>query len=353
MVKTSIIPIFIPHIGCPYCCVFCNQWRITGRRGVPDGNAVAQTIKEYVTSAAEERHWEVAFYGGSFTAIPMALQEELLAPAYEALQQGCIQAIRCSTRPDCIDEEILSRLKRYGLSTVELGVQSMDDAVLARAKRGHTAQDVVTATALLREHGFTVGHQLMPGLPGEDWNSLQDTTAAICRLQPDIARIYPVVVIADTELADMYRKGEYTPLSVHEGVVRAAYMKQAFVETGIQCIRTGLQATEDLDDPAQVLAGAYAPAMGEMVDTRRYCRQLFAVLDCLGDVGEVIVEYNRRDTSRVRGYKNTTVKKVRNRYSFSVQWKESAVLPAGIAAVSAGRRKIYIEADAGRIKDNL
>lgn len=351
--KTSIIPIFIPHIGCPYCCVFCNQWRITGRRGVPDGNAVVRTIKEYVTSAADKRHWEVAFYGGSFTAIPMALQEELLAPAYEALQQGRIQAIRCSTRPDCIDEEILSRLKRYGLSIVELGVQSMDDAVLARAKRGHTAQDVVTATALLREHGFTVGHQLMPGLPGEDWNSLQDTTAAICRLQPDIARIYPVVVIADTELADMYRQGEYTPLSVHEGVLRAAYMKQAFVETGIQCIRTGLQATEDLDDPAQVLAGAYAPAMGEMVDTRRYCRQLFAVLDCLGDTGEVIVEYNRRDTSRVRGYKNTTVKKVRNRYSFSVQWKESAVLPAGVAAVSAGRRKIYIEADAGRIKDDL
>ena len=229
----------------------------------------------------------------------------------------------------------------------------MDDVVLAKAKRGHTAQDVVTATALLREHGFTVGHQLMPGLPGDEWNSLQDTTAAICRLQPDIARIYPVVVLADTELADMYRQGEYTPLSVHEGVVRAAYMKQAFVETGIQCIRTGLQATEDLDDPAQVLAGAYAPAMGEMVDTRRYCRQLFAVLDCLGDVGEVIVEYNRRDTSRVRGYKNTTVKKVRNRYSFSVQWKESAVLPAGVAAVSAGGRKIYIEADAGKIKDDL
>ena len=351
--KTSIIPIFIPHIGCPYRCVFCNQWRITGRRGVPDGNAVARTIKEYVTSAAEERHWEVAFYGGSFTAIPMALQEELLAPAYEALQQGRIQAIRCSTRPDCIDEEILSRLKWYGLSTVELGVQSMDDAVLAKAKRGHTAQDVVTATALLREHGFTVGHQLRPGLPGEDWDSLQDTTAAICRLQPDIARIYPVVVIADTELADMYRKGEYTPLSVHEGVVRAAYMKQAFVETGIQCIRTGLQATEDLDDPAQVLAGAYAPAMGEMVDTRRYCRQLFAVLDCLGDAEQVIVEYNRRDTSRVRGYKNTTVKKVQNRYSFSVQWKESAVLPAGVAAVYAGGRKIYIEADAGKIKDDL
>ena len=361
MVKTSIIPIFIPHIGCPYRCVFCNQWRITGRRGVPDGNAVARTIKEYVTSAAEERHWEVAFYGGSFTAIPMALQEELLTPAREALQEGRIQAIRCSTRPDCIDEEILSRLKRYGLSTIELGVQSMDDVVLDKAKRGHTAQDVVTATALLREHGFTVGHQLMPGLPGFPLPLLlgrfRNQARHPCRvfrlIQRHIARIYPVVVIADTELADMYRKGEYTPLSVHEGVVRAAYMKQAFVETGIQCIRTGLQATEDLDDPAQVLAGAYAPAMGEMVDTRRYCRQLFAVLDCLGDAEQVIVEYNRRDTSRVRGYKNTTVKKVQNRYSFSVQWKESAVLPAGVAAVSAGRRKIYIEADAGRIKDDL
>ena len=128
-------------------------------------------------------------------------------------------------------------------------------------------------------------------------------------------------------------------------------MKQAFVEAGIQCIRTGLQATEDLDDPAQVLAGAYAPAMGEMVDTRRYCRQLFAVLDCLGDTGQVVVAYNRRDTSRVRGYKNTTVKKGRNRYSFAIQWKESDALLPGVVAVSAGRRKIYIEADTGRVKE--
>lgn len=349
MVKTSIIPIFIPHIGCPYRCVFCNQWRITGRRGVPDGNAVARTIKEYVTSAAEERHWEVAFYGGSFTAIPMALQEELLAPAHEALQQGRIQAIRCSTRPDCIDEEILSRLKRYGLSTVELGVQSMDDIVLAKAKRGHTAQDVVTATALLREHGFTVGHQLMPGLPGEDWDSLRDTTAAICRLRPDIARIYPVVVIADTELADMYRQGDYTPLSVHEGVLRAAYMKQAFVEAGIQCIRTGLQATEDLDDPAQVLAGAYAPAMGEMVDTRRYRILLFRLLDEAVRQDSVVVSYNRRDTSRVRGYGGSTVKQAKMCYAVPIQWKEDAALPEGTIGVTCRNAAWQIDVNTGTI----
>ena len=350
--KTSIIPIFIPHLGCPYRCVFCNQWRITGHCGVPDGIAVARTIEAYTASAKEPRHWEAAFYGGSFTAIPEVLQEELLAPAYAALQQGRIHAIRCSTRPDCIDDEILARLARYGMSTVELGVQSMDDAVLAMAKRGHTAEDVAAATKLLRAHGFTVGHQLMPGLPGEDWDSLKNTTAAICRLHPDIARIYPVVVIADTELADMYRQGTYRPLSVHEGVLRAAHMKQAFVESGIQCIRTGLQATEYLNDSAQVLAGAYAPAMGEMVDTRRYSRQLFAVLDHVKNISQVVVQYNRRDTSRVRGYKNSTVKKARNRYAFSVCWKESDDLPAGVIAISAGERKIYILADAGKTREN-
>lgn len=347
--KTSIIPIFIPHIGCPYRCVFCNQWRITGHRGVPDGKAVAQLIDEYVKSAAEPRHWEVAFYGGSFTAIPASLQEELLAPAHEALQRGSVQALRCSTRPDCIDEAVLARLERYGMSIVELGVQSMDDAVLAQAKRGHTAQDVVETTALLREHGFVVGHQLMPGLPGEDWESLKETTRAICRLKPDIARIYPVAVIADTELADMYQRGAYKPLSIHEGVMRAAYMKQAFAEQGIHCIRTGLQATDDLDDPSQVLAGAYTSAMGEMVDTRRYSRQLFAVLDGFSAEKSVSVQYNRRDTSRVRGYKNSTVKKTRLRYSFAVQWQENEELPKGVVAVVLPGRRLCIHVDAGRV----
>lgn len=345
MMKTSIIPIFIPHIGCTYRCVFCNQWRITGHMGVPDGSIVARHIKEYTASAKEARRWEVAFYGGSFTAVPAALQEELLAPAHDALQEDRIQAIRCSTRPDCIDEEILIRLKRYGLSTVELGVQSMDDAVLVKAKRGHTARDVAVATELLREHGFTIGHQLMPGLPGEDWDSLRATTVAICRLQPDIARIYPVVVIADTELADMYQQGDYTPLSIHEGVLRAAYMKQAFVEAGIQCIRTGLQATKDLNDPDQVLAGAYAPAMGEMVDTRRYRTLLFRLLDEAGGQDSVVISYNRCDTSRVWGYGGSTVKQAKLRYAMPIQWKEDNTLPRGAICVTCNEAAWRIEVD--------
>lgn len=334
--QTSIIPIFIPHIGCPHRCVFCNQWQITGHQGLPSPDEVRRLIASYTASARTPRHWEVAFYGGSFTAMPGEVQEGLLQPAYEALEAGTIAAIRCSTRPDCITPEILQRLQQYGMTCVELGVQSMDDTVLEQARRGHTAGDVVAATALLRQYGFTVGHQLMPGLPGEDWPSLVRTTAAICRLQPDLARIYPVAVLTGTDLADSWRAGRYQPLTIHEGVVRAAYMKQHFLEQGINCIRTGLQATEDLDDDTQVLAGAYTPAMGELVDTRRYGRQLLSFLRSLPDEPAITIGYNRRDTSRVRGYRNVTVKTARWSLPQHLTWHQDEV-PLGYIRVCQGR----------------
>lgn len=337
--QTSIIPIFIPHIGCPHRCVFCNQWQITGHQGLPSPNEVRRLIASYTASARTPRHWEVAFYGGSFTAMPGEVQEGLLQPAYEALEAGTIAAIRCSTRPDCITPEILQRLQHYGMTCVELGVQSMDDTVLEQARRGHTAGDVVAATALLRQYGFTVGHQLMPGLPGEDWPSLVRTTAAICWLQPDLARIYPVAVLAGTDLADSWRAGRYQPLTIHEGVVRAAYMKQHFLEQGINCIRTGLQATEDLDDDTQVLAGAYTPAMGELVDTYRYGRQILHFLHGLSDPQSVQIIYNRRDTSRVRGYHKVTVKTAKWSLIQPIIWQEGNV-PLGEVAICQGK-KIY------------
>lgn len=334
--KTSIIPIFIPHIGCPHRCVFCNQWQITGHHGLPTRDAIRELIGSYTASAGEGRHWEVAFYGGSFTAIPMPLQQELLQPAYEALKAGVIQGIRCSTRPDCITEAIVTNLKAYGLTCVELGVQSMDDRVLQQAQRGHTAGDVIKATALLRQYGFTVGHQLMPGLPGEDWDSLCRTTKAIGNLRPDLARIYPVAVLQGTELAAMYEDGSYKPLTIAEGVRRAAYMKQHFLERGIRCIRTGLQATEDLDDSSQVLAGAYTPAMGELVDTYRYRRQLLSFLRTLPGDEAVTISYDRRETSRVRGYRSLTVKTARWSIPLTLSWREGDV-PLGHVYVFQGQ----------------
>lgn len=350
--KTSIIPIFIPHIGCPYRCVFCNQWRITGTRCVPDGELVRRQIQIYTAGRTENRRWEVAFYGGSFTAIPVALQEELLRPAYAAMQGGAIQAIRCSTRPDCIDGTVLNRLQAYGLTIVELGVQSMDDGVLQAAKRGHTAQDVRQATALLRGRGFIVGHQLMPGLPGEDWQSLVATTAQIVRLQPDISRIYPVAVIDQTELADLYRAGVYEPLSVAEGIRRAAYMKQQFLQARIKVIRTGLQATTDLDDGVQVLAGAYTPAMGELVDTYRYRTLLFALLDRLDLSQPVTIAYERRETSRVRGYRQVTKKMARMRYGRSFLWQEVPTIPPHTVCVSTGQKRWYLQTDSGTVTES-
>ncbi len=347
--KTSIIPVFIPHIGCPYRCVFCNQWQITGHQGVPGPEEITAMINQYTRPIQEKRHWEIAFYGGSFTAIPGELQEKLLRPAYEALQSGQVDALRCSTRPDCISPAVLERLQAYGMKTVELGVQSMDEAVLQQAKRGHTAQDVVAATALLKQYGFTVGHQLMPGLPGEDWESLRQTTAAILRLKPDMARIYPVVVLDNTELAQQYRQGTYQPLSIHEGVCRAAYMKQEFLQQGIVCIRTGLQATEELDGPASVLAGAYTPAMGELVDTKRYQQQLFRFLDSLPPQ-KVTISYARCDTSRVRGLRNVTVRRSRLRYDGRAAWQEEANLEAHTIRIrTADGSSYFLSMDSGTV----
>ena len=346
--KTSIIPIFIPHIGCLHRCVFCNQWRITGHHGIPSAEDVTSLIQDYTKHVQEKRHWEVAFYGGSFTAIPEEMQERLLKPAHQALLNGTIHGIRCSTRPDCITSPILDRLRFYGMSIVELGVQSMDDTVLQFSKRGHTAEQVLEATQLLKKCGFTVGHQLMPGLPGEDWHSLRETTLKICELKPDIARIYPVAVIENTELAAMYRKGSYIPLSIHEGVCRAAYMKQAFIEHGISCIRTGLQATKDLDDDTQVLAGAYAPAMGEMVDTKRYQMQLFKLLDKLS--GEsVVISYHRSDTSRVIGYHNVTRKRAACKYKQHIRWCEKKNIQPGNVIVQTILRTYRLDMNANQV----
>lgn len=347
MKKTSIIPIFIPHMGCPYRCIFCNQWRITGHHGLPSPDEIAAMIDSYTGTVTDERHWEVAFYGGSFTAIPIPLQERLLTPAAEALKQEKIQGIRCSTRPDAITEDILSLLSEKGLKTVELGVQSMDDAVLKEARRGHSADDVRQATALLRHKGFIVGHQLMPGLPGEDERSLRMTTEAICQLAPDIGRIYPVVVISDTDLAMRYREGTYKPLTLHEGVIRATYMKERFLKAGIRVIRTGLQATEDLEDPSKVLAGPYTPELGELVDTQRYRHGLYRALDKTKD-GIVSIYYHRKDTSKVRGVRNGTFHLASLRYpKKSLVWKEDNTLAAGNLVIDDGMRQL-IDIDAGQ-----
>lgn len=262
-----ILPIFIPHEGCPHDCVFCNQRRIAA-----PVSPEPEEIRERVCAACETGLVsEVAFYGGSFTAIPVERQEAFLSAV-----AGTGVEVRVSTRPDCIDEAVIERLRRYGVTTVELGAQSMDDAVLRRANRGHTAEDVRRASYMLKDAGFTLVLQAMAGLPG-DGGTWRRTAEELAALSPDGARIYPVVVIRDTALYDMWQRGTYRPLTVSEGADAAADMLEIFSLREIPVIRIGLNPTEELSGGAAV-AGAYHPALGEMARSRLFLRNILRSL---------------------------------------------------------------------------
>ena len=265
----AIIPIFVPHAACPHRCVFCNQRTISGESETSPAE-VQHQIDTWLPRIRPSRDNEAAFYGGSFTGLPLTLQERLLAPAEALLEQEIIGSIRLSTRPDYIDAPRLDFLRRHHVRLVELGVQSLDDDVLRRAERGHTAAQVCQAMDLLKQCGFHTGIQLMVGLPGQTFASVQETAEEVCRLHPDIARIYPVLVIAGTVLADQYRQGRYEPLALEEAVEQAAWVYDKLENAGIRVIRTGLQPDAELVRPGNVLAGPFHPAMGELVKSRLY-----------------------------------------------------------------------------------
>lgn len=332
--KHSIIPLFIPHYGCPHQCVFCNQVRITGASTPVRPEDVAGIIRQYLDSAREPRDWEAAFYGGSFTALPIDVMEALLQPAAEALREGRIGGIRLSTRPDCISMGILALLKRMGVTTVELGVQSLDPKVLLLAERGHTVDDTKQAVRLLKEAGFSVGLQFMVGLPGEDGGSLRRTARAGAALRPDFIRMYPVLVLRDTKLCRMYERGAYEPLSVREAAFRCAFLKRWYGAHGIPVIRTGLQATEELDRGDALAAGPYHAAMGELTDQVIARHVLHHALRHLhGD--RLTITCHPRDRSKFTGYRGETKKWLETKFT-SVIYKEDPTLQVGHAVAAAG-----------------
>ena len=217
--KHYIIPIFVPHRGCPHDCIFCNQKRITGQVNNVTAEDAKLIIEKYLRTIKDKQaNVEIAFFGGSFTGIPMDEQNSLLALANEYLYRGQIDYIRLSTRPDYINNIILENLKKYNVKIVELGIQSMDKDVLSAANRGHSPEDVEEAIKLLKQEGFIVGAQLMVGLPKDNEEKALETAKKIVELKPHIARIYPVLVIKDTYLEKMYRYGTYKPLSIEQAV---------------------------------------------------------------------------------------------------------------------------------------
>ena len=250
----SNISIFVPHVGCPHRCSFCDQNTISGAVSLPHGEEVREICRKALSQVKSPADTEIAFFGGSFTAIPRDYMTELLQAASEFVGEGKFRGIRCSTRPDCIDEEVLELLKGFGVTAIELGAQSMSDKVLLANDRGHTAKDVEEASRLIRQQGFELGLQMMIGLYQSTGDDEMMTFEKIMAIRPDTVRIYPVVILKGTRLAQLYESGEYQLFGGAGGmhscfdfddvVETAAYFLRNFEENGIRVIKCGLHASE-------------------------------------------------------------------------------------------------------------
>lgn len=269
-----IIPIFVPHEGCPHNCVFCNQnsitgshETITGSHEVIDGRYVRDTVEKYLETINKNNSIiEISFFGGTFTAINIEKQKELLGVAKKYKDKGLINYIRLSTRPDYIDEAILNNLKQYSVDIIELGVQSLDNDVLLKSGRGHTCDDVYKATTLIKNYGFILGHQIMLGLPGDTFEKDIETTRKIIDMGPSICRIYPSLVIKNTPMEKMYVNNIYTPYTLQEAVEIAKTVYSMLVANGINVIRVGLQPTEEINVNGEIVSGPFHPAFRELVE---------------------------------------------------------------------------------------
>lgn len=262
--KRLIIPIFIPFAGCRHRCVFCNQTEITGQHNRADTAMIMKTIEAYLSTWKGGGVKEVAFYGGTFTALPVDLQSMYLSSVAGYVFEGRIDAVRVSTRPDCIGETTPVFLKNNHVRTVELGAQSMSDEVLKLSGRGHTAADTAEAVRLLRINGLKVGLQLMPGLPGDTEETVLDTASRVISLGPDFVRIYPTIVVQGTPLEKMYFRGEYATWGLTEMVELSAEILRLFVKAGIPVIRMGLRHSEEFS--RSVVAGPYHPSFRSLVE---------------------------------------------------------------------------------------
>lgn len=265
----AIIPIFIPHLGCPNACVFCNQKAITARMPPICKDDVNDIIERYLPTLSNRgiKTVEVAFYGGSFTGIPIKLQQEYLSAAKMYKDRGLIQKIHLSTRPDYIDDKILTNLKQYGTDIIELGVQSFDEEVLLLSNRGHNRESVFKASEMIKDYGFTLGLQLMVGLPGDTFEKAIESTVETVKTNPSIARIYPTIIIQNTELANMHQRGEYIPLTLEEAVKTSKEMYRILKNSGINVIRIGLKSTDIINENGQVIGDTYHPAFRQLVES--------------------------------------------------------------------------------------
>jgi histone acetyltransferase (RNA polymerase elongator complex component) len=305
-----VIPIFIPHQGCPQQCLFCNQVFISGKGSQKEDDAVLvrQTVTEWLGFSQNRSEVQVAFYGGSFTCLPEKRQKIYLDAVQPFLEKGDVSSIRLSTRPDCMNDEICDFLLKHGVKTVELGVQSLDDRVLTGAERGHSREDSLQAIRILKEKGMELGIQLMPGLPYESTLSFLSTLQQVIECTPDFVRLYPTLVINGSGLAEEYNQGRYQPMSMNRAIALCCLAKERLEQAGIKIMRMGLQASETLEE--ELIAGPYHPSFGEFVAARQWLRRVRPLLAGCPSEKQIHFQISNRDVSAFVGPKRANIKRL-------------------------------------------
>ena len=338
--KPFIIPIFLPHSGCPHRCVFCDQSTITGQKtALPGPEQIRREIRTFLSYKKGARApVQISFYGGNFLGQPEKSVRRQLDIASEFIASTDVDTIRFSTRPDTIDPGRLEWLSGYRVATVEIGAQSMDDTVLKKSRRGHTARDTENAMALLKAGGYETGLQILPGLPGDTVAGTLETGRRVLALAPDIVRIYPAVVLAGSPLATWFETGRYTPPPIDAAVELTARLYRLFENGGVRVIRMGLQAAATLSPGTSVLAGPYHPAFGQLVMAKLFFDSICRVLERASECADTIsIAVNPRSVSNLKGQKNRNLDLLKHRFSIrEISVLTEFALAETVVVVNAG-----------------
>ncbi|MDA3860861.1 MAG: radical SAM protein [Melioribacteraceae bacterium] len=298
----SNIPIFIPELACPHQCVFCDQGKIIGLNLIPKPNEISKIVETNLATMDDNRIVDIAFFGGSFTGIPFELQEEYLKEAYSFIKTNRISGIRLSTRPDYIDVQRLELLKKYGVTTIELGAQSTNDNVLNKSGRSHSFKDIQNASKLVLDYGFKLGLQMMIGLPEDTFETAMQTANDIVELGANNTRIYPTLVIKGTALEKLYNNGIYQPLSLEDAVSWSKEILRTFEKHNITILRVGLHPSEELVDGKSLIAGPFHPSFKEMVMTEIWNEIILKNLN-QAKSKKIIIKVNSKQLNYAVGYK--------------------------------------------------
>ncbi len=346
--KKRIIPIFVPHKGCPHDCIFCNQKKITGVSTDVTSEDARNIIEECLETIDKDADVEIAFFGGSFTAIDIDIQKSLLSVAKEYVEKGLVKDIRMSTRPDCIDEDILSMLKEYKTSIIELGVQSLDEKVLLDSIRGHQSEIVYKSSKMIKNSGIKLGLQMMIGLPADTEEKCIFTAKKFVELKPDCVRVYPTLVVKDTGLEKLMEQNKYNPFTLEESVNIVKKVLVLFYVNNINVIRVGIQATDDIQIGKAVLAGPYHPAFRELVEADMIKDYLEFVILQNKNINQMLVKSNKKNISKIIGNKKTNVKYMEEKFGVLLKTQESdldinqlEIVLDGKSLISANMRDIH------------